>query len=575
VKVPLTIRMRRLLWTPLRFEANRQVRRWRRAVARTRETQARVLADLLAHFAETDFGRDFRFDGARTADDLRARMPVAGYERGAPYIERVARGETGALFPPGTRIHMFAMTSGTTGRAKYIPVTDRVLKEYRKGWHIWGACAMNDHFDAFGAKILQVSSRMDEEITPSGLPAGAISGLAAQGQRRVVRRLYVCSAEAALAGDTASKYYLLCRLGLACDRVMPITANPSTLLALARTMDRRKDDLLRDLADGTLADDVAIPGEVRQRVERRLRADPDRARRLERVAREAGRLYPKQVWDIPLIGTWKGGTLSLYLREMPRYWGEAPIRDIGLIASEGRFSVPTQTDGSAGVLETCGTFYEFIPEAQGDADDPETLLAHEVEVGGRYFLVVTTAGGLFRYHMGDLVQVVDRHGEVPVIVFLNKGEHVASLTGEKLTEHQVVSAVNASVGEMGLSLDGYCLCPTWADVPHYTLLVEETDVAPEPAEKLASAVDSALARLNMEYEDKRRSGRLRPVRVKTVPAGTWERYDRERVECCHGRVEQYKHKFLEPEVDFEKQFRILGAYPQEHRHSARDTETTP
>jgi len=487
-------------------------------------------------------------------------MPVAGYERAQPYVERVARGETEALFPSGTRLRMFAMTSGTTGRAKYIPITDRVLRAYREGWHIWGAQALNDHFDAFGTKILQVSSRMDEETTPSGLPAGAISGLAASGQRRIVRGLYICCAEVLEARDTESKYYLLCRLGLACRRVMPVTANPSTLLALARTMDRRKGELLRDLADGTLSEDLALPQASHETIAHRLRPEPERARELERAVAETGHLYPRQVWDVPLIGTWKGGTLSLYLREMPQYWGQPPMRDIGLIASEGRFSVPIQTDGSAGVLEATGTFYEFVPEEQVYEDDPDTLLAHEVEVGERYFLVVTTASGLFRYNMGDLIRVVDRYGEAPVIEFLNKGEHASNLTGEKLTEHQVVTAVNRSVADLGLRVDNYCLCPTWDEVPYYTLLVEEDDVPPELAPEVAATVDAALAHFNIEYEGKRQSRRLQPIRVKALPSGTWEAYDREMIAARRGRVEQYKHKFLEPEIDFEERFPVLGEY---------------
>ncbi|MFO8013873.1 MAG: GH3 auxin-responsive promoter family protein, partial [Phycisphaerae bacterium] len=105
-----------------------------------------------------------------------------------------------------------------------------------------------------------------------------------------------------------------------------------------------------------------------------------------------------------------------------------------------------------------------------------------------------------------------------------------------------------------------CLCPTWDEVPYYSLLVETDDVPAETAPAMAAAVDSALARLNMEYETKRHSGRLRPIRVKTLPAGTWEAYDREMVARRNGRVEQYKHKFLEPEVDFEQRFEVLAEY---------------
>ena len=560
MKTSLGIRFRRLLWTPLRVQAKAHVRRWRSAIERTPKTQARVLARILANAARTRFGRDHSLRHVRTVEDLRKALPVAGYERAEPYVNRVAQGETEALFLPGTLVHMFTMTSGTTGTPKRIPVTDTVLKDCRYGWHVWGVHALDHHFDAFGAKILQITSRMDEEITPSGIPAGAMSGLICQVQSPTIRRLYVMPPEAAFAEDTRTKYYLACRLGLMSNRVLPITANPSTLLGLAREMDARKDALLRDLSDGVLSPDLALDGEKRRCIEARLRPMPRRARDLEAAMKATGHLYQKDAWELPLIGTWKGGTLSLYLREMPRYRGDAPIRDIGLIASEGRFSIPLQTEGSAGVLEATSAFYEFVPEGEIDRPNPTALLAHEVEAGKRYFLIPTTAGGLFRYNIGDLVRVTGRMGPAPVFEFLNKGTHVASLTGEKITEFQVATAVNESVARLGLDVRNYCLCPTWADVPHYSLLVEECDAPADRAEEFACAVDSGLQELNMEYKTKRTSGRLAPVCVKTIPAGAWRAYDRRTIEEHSGRVEQYKHKFLVNEVDFERRFTILASY---------------
>ncbi|HUX02650.1 MAG TPA: GH3 auxin-responsive promoter family protein [Phycisphaerae bacterium] len=567
MRTPLDIRLQRLAWAPLRFQAKRQVRRWLERVRRTPEVQARLLARLLEQAAETAFGRDFQLAGARTIQDLRAAMPIAGYERAEPYVQRVACGETEALFPRGTRVHMFALTSGTTGTPKMIPVTDALLRDYRTGWQVWGVHALEDHYDAFGARILQIASRMDEQATPAGIPAGAMSGLMAHAQHPAVRWLYVSPPEACYADDTASKYYLACRLGLRHRRVMPITANPSTLLGLARAMDERKEDLLRDLADGTLANDVALDGARRRRIARRLKACPARARALEAVVRRTGRLYPKDAWKVPLIGTWKGGTLSLYLREMAEYWGDAPARDIGLIASEGRFSVPLRTEGSEGILEVAGTFYEFVPEAQADAPAPDALLAHETEIGQRYFLVLTTASGLFRYWIGDLVEVVDRVGPAPVIRFLNRGEHVSNLTGEKITEFQVTSAANQALGRLGLAVRNYCLCPTWDAVPYYSLLVEESEVDAPRAGRLASEVDAALAALNMEYEGKRRSGRLGPVRVKTIPQGAWRAYDAQAIARRKARVEQYKHKFLSNDMDFDQRFAVCACYgpPQKRK----------
>jgi len=569
MKTALSIRLRRLLWLPVRIEAYRQVAKWLKAVRHSRQTQARVLEELVGLVAGSDFARDYGLDRVRTIDDLRAAMPVAGYERVAPYVNRVMEGHTEALFAAGTRVHMFAMTSGTTGAPKLIPVTSQLLAAYRLGWHVWGVHAYHDNWDAFGAKLLQITSRPDEERSPSGLPVGAMSGMTAQSQRWIVRWLYALSPEVGFAGDIETKYYLACRLGLAHQRIMPLTANLSTLLALAQAMDRHKEDLLRDLADGTLKKGLALERGPRERIERRLKPNPRRARDLEAAAKASGNLYPKDAWDLPLIGTWKGGTLSLYLREMPHYWGDAPIRDIGLIASEGRFSIPLQTEGCEGALEVAGTVYEFMPESEAGKENPETLLPHETERGQRYFLVLTTPSGLFRYNISDVVEVDYFLGEAPVIRFLNKGQHVSNLTGEKVTEFQAVTAVNGAIGRLGLPIGSYCLCPTWDTTPYYSLLVEEGEVNETSGPALAAAVEAAIQGLNVEYRQKRSSSRLGPVRVRTIPAGSWNAYDEAAIQAARGRADQYKHKFIAGSPDFEKTFRTIASYGPRDEEVAR------
>lgn len=53
-----------------------------------------------------------------------------------------------------------------------------------------------------------------------------------------------------------------------------------------------------------------------------------------------------------------------------------------------------------------------------DVESPETAFLHELEVGKIYEIVVTQACGLYRYRMGDVVQVVGYFGECPRVKFL-------------------------------------------------------------------------------------------------------------------------------------------------------------
>src|SRR5262245_55946902 len=77
-----------------------------------------VLTGILRHQACTAFGRDHHFSSVRTVDDYRRQVSVAGYESIEPYVERVKNGETNALLADG-KIHMFALTSGTTATRKF------------------------------------------------------------------------------------------------------------------------------------------------------------------------------------------------------------------------------------------------------------------------------------------------------------------------------------------------------------------------------------------------------------------------------------------------------------------------
>ena len=111
--------------------------------------------------------------------------------------------------------------------------------------------------------------------------------------------------------------------------------------------------LIRDIADGMLCRELEISPALRDELEPLLRRDPRKARELEAIVRRTGTLYPRDVWapDGLLIGTWTGGSVGPYLRQLPQFYGDAIIRDLGLVASEGRFTIPVRDETSSGVLD--------------------------------------------------------------------------------------------------------------------------------------------------------------------------------------------------------------------------------
>lgn len=547
--------VRMVVGLPLVFRSRALAREFHRQTARADEVQRELLLRLVARNASSQFGRDHHFAEIRSPADFRRRVPIRSYEGIEPYIERVRQGDTSALFGPDTEVLMFAMTSGTTNRPKTIPVTRESLNAYREGWTIWGIQAFDAHPEIlrWGLKpILQLASDWRERFTPAGIPCGAITGLTAHMQNPLVRITYCMPAAAARIKDIESKYYVALRFSVYRNLGATIAANPATLLAIARLGDREKETLIRDIAQGTIDAKWEIPPEVRDALQPRARwKHKAAARRLERIVHRTGRLLPRDYWpNLDFLANWTGGTMGAYLRGYPEYFGDRPIRDIGLIASEGRMTIPIENGTPAGILDIRHHYFEFIPEEQADKEEPETVEASDLIVGRNYFILPTTAAGLYRYQIHDLVRCVAFHGKAPVIEFLNKGAHFSSLTGEKLSEFQVVATLAEAQRTTGIHLRSFLLLPAWGDPPYYQLLVESADLADgSAAERLRTAVESELQRQNAEYENRRSTLRLGPIRIRRIPDGSWADFQRRRLARSGGTVEQYKQPHLMADLE--------------------------
>lgn len=541
----LMVRFGRLLTWPVR----RQLRRFEADLFRPEAVQRELLERILADQAGTGFGRDHHFDSIRDFAEYRKHVPVAPYEYVAPYIERVTRGETQALLSD-PRVLMFALTSGTTAARKLIPVTKSYLQAYKRGWQMWGVRMYRDHRGRRIAMrpIVQMVGDPDEYRTEAGIPCGNLTGFTAKIQMKLIKRLYAVPYESGKIKDPLAKYYVALRFSIGRNVSQFMAANPSTLLQLARVLNQEHEWLLKDLADGTLRKDLDIPPEVRAVLEPRLKANPERARELGLLSSTNNRLFPKDVWPSEgvIVNTWTGGSMGPYLAKLPEYYGETPIRDLGLLASEGRMTIPFANSTPSGVLDLWSHVYEFVPENEIDSKTPIALGAHEVEEGKTYYIIPTTNYGLYRYHISDLVRVTGFMGRTPLVEFLGKGHRFANLTGEKLSEHHVTQAVSRVLKSIPLPLGTYSLAPTWHDTaPHYTLHLEANDGRDaDLLKRFLKELDRALGTQNIEYASKRESGRLGSVNANLLPDGYWAEWDRKKLRERGGAAEQYKHPCL-------------------------------
>jgi hypothetical protein len=521
------------------WHAQRVYARFRRALGRVDFEQQQVLRRVLPLVADSEFGRRCGLRSVHMPADLKRAVPLATYEDYRPYIERVCDGDVGALFSPGQHILMFATTSGTTAQPKRIPVNPAFVADYRRGWNTFGLKLLGDHPRAILRAILQSSSRFDAGTTRGGIPYGAITGLIAQTQKRIVRRFYVGPPEVAHLDGAAARYYTLMRLGIGRDVAFAITASPATLIQMARTASEFSETLIRDVRDGTLAAEIVPQPLLRRTLSAGLRPDPARAQELARLRDQHGVLRPRDYWRVEFVACWTGGSMGYYLPRLVEWWGPVPVRDIGLLASEGRVSIPLEDNTPVGVLDVTSAVFEFIPAEQVTARAPATISPREVEIGRDYAVVLTNASGLLRYRLDDVVRVHGWLHKAPLVEFLYRAGRVASVAGEKLTENQVVAGVQAARQAVGAADFDFALAPCWGDPPYYRL-----SCTCLPDERLAGAVDRALCEQNEEYDSRRKSHRLGPLRIRSIPVETIRAMDQRLTAKREATQEQYKRPCL-------------------------------
>ena len=242
-----------------------------------------------------------------------------------------------------------------------------------------------------------------------------------------------------------------------------------------------------------------------------------------------------------MLGCWLGGSAGIQSEKLREWYGETPMRDIGFRATEGTMTLPIHDNTPAGVPCLENGFFEFIPEEDIEQDNPPTLLAHELEQGKRYYILLTTAGGLYRYDINDIVEVQGEHQGCPSFAFARKGRDMANITGEKSHVNQVLIAAERASTSSGLKWTQVQMIPD-IESSRYDLLIEPANknLSERVLLNFSAALDQELSQCNDEYRQKRKSHRLHPPRVFEMKEGWYQRRWRSDVVSRGKRDYQYK-----------------------------------
>jgi len=416
-----------------------------------------------------------------------------------------------------------------------------------------------DHPAKIGSKMLQMSGTWDMGTTAGGHQISMVSALLMKIQNPLLKPYYLIPDVVNLIPDPVAKHYVALRLSILEDVGWVLLMNPGTLIRLAEIGDTHVDTLLKDITDGTLSAKFDIPDSIRQTLEQRhLKPQPDGARRLQKLASQSGHLLPKDYWNSPVIGCWLAGTAGYQSRYLSDSFGDSPLRDMGLVSSEGRHTIPLTDTIAAGVPSIESGFYEFVPADSTDKN-PEAVDGRDLVEGQEYRLIMTTSAGYYRFDIGDIVKCRGFAGEAPLLEFVQKSARVGDLEGEKLTEHQVVEAAHTAAAKTGIILTLITAVPRRLhhEQPRYDFLVEQSDMSDaNKAHTFLQVFDAVMGDLNFLWRARRREGVLQPPHLVRLEAGEWDRTTQEEVDRRGTGDYQYKHPGLVVDESWRQQFRI-------------------
>jgi hypothetical protein len=477
--------------------------------------QLRVLRRILAANRATQFGIEHRFANIRTPEHFREQVPVQDYETLRGYIERQRCEGVAALTaePP----LFYAQTSGSTGRPKYIPVCASALRAYRAEQALFTYLQYRACPAAFAGKALGIMGAAVEARLDSGHSVGSVSGYLYESLPSSVQSRFVVPPAVSAIADYDLKYLVILRLALAASDISYLgSPNPSTFLRLLDILHQRRDVLAHSLETGTLPELDALDADTRHIVESRLQRDSARAAQL----RAAAPLTFASLWPgIRLLTTWTGGSCGIALDKLrttlPR---ETKVMELGYQSTECRGSIALEAETRSGLPPLHHHFFEFVRQDLWDSGRPAFLGLEELAPASRYYVLITTGSGLYRYFMNDLVEVSGRYRNTPLISFVQKGKGVTSLTGEKLYEAQVIQAVQDTARGHGMT-PGFFLLVADEESSSYHLFLEADREARSSRPEIAAEVDRRLEELNLEYHSKRASGRLAPLTMSLLEPG--------------------------------------------------------
>ncbi len=498
---------------------------WTKSSNNVQAAQQKVLMETLRRNANTRYGKQHGFNYISSPSEFQTRLPLCTYPDLHSLIGDMADGETNVLTADGLR--MFEVSSGSTSASKLIPYTNLLKAQFQCGLDPW-------IYSMYRAWPKLLTGKQYWSVTPigsakrhtaRGVPIGFdedseyFGGL----KRLLIRQLFAVPPEISKIQDQETFRYATLRFLIQAEDLAFISVwHPTFLTLLLDRLDQWLPALAEDLRKGTLTPPKPLDATTLASLKPFLKRDDERSWQLVMHHRffktsakyalpDSPTIY-EYIWPrLTLVSCWADGNSTDATTQLKRRLPHVAIQPKGLLATEGIVSFPYgKADGHT--LSLNSHFYEFIPV--GTTAQP--LLAHQLERSGRYEVILTTGGGLYRYRLQDEVEVVGFHGNCPLIRFLGKLDGIVDLCGEKLNESHVKTAVEQALRRLNVSTEFWMMAPeARGSCSRYILYLkpqQSADALSEQLQQLRQLIEEELQN-NFHYSYCRELGQLAPLEL--------------------------------------------------------------
>ena len=465
-----------------------------------------LLLRILKDNKDTEYGKKYDFANIKSIDEYRQKVPFSNYDTYEPYISRMIKNKETNLITAYDVIQ-YAETSGSVGVQKKIPVTTKSMAVYAK--YSFGKIKAlgeqyrkKNHLKIYHTKGLN-TAETELTVAEDGTPRGTVTGALSRQFRKIFPYILTSPDPILFPIGGMNMNYMKARFALEeRDLSFLLSAFMTNLVDMLNYIKNNWEMICDDIENGTINPDVCIE-KFQPIMMKYVKKNPKRAQELREIFRQGfdtpiiPRLWPKISWACA-IGT--GGFVTYYERFRKFAGNDIPVDFCAYAASEGMFATCIEMNDPrfAPLLDSC--FFEFLP-AEASEDETNTLTIDQLEEGKEYEIIVTNQCGFYRYRIKDVIRVVGRHNNCPLITFAYRKGQLVNVAAEKTTEEHLNEAVKRLGKKLDVDFNDYALyLDTDAPVSRYVMLLEpDKPIANDKDGKYAKMFNEILGDVNPEY----------------------------------------------------------------------------